>query len=169
MPPHASKISIEAIRRPKIREIWPLSQPADNEKVDDFRNFPHFPGLTKVPLLVTLVGHFGLVRRPLCYSSSATLHSKMAVRHAQNSRRATPKSPSELFKVAFLSLSDPKIPSKRVLFCLESITAEGRFSVSLLYTSLSSFHSQVIILRAKTLPFEKKCLTLCPNRTIALQ
>ena len=169
MPPHASKISKEAIRRPKIREIWPLSQPADNEKVADFRNFPHFPGLTKVPLLVTPVGHFVLVRRPLCYSSSATLHSKMAVRLAQNSRRATPKSPSELFKVAFLPLPDPKIPSKRVLFCLESIAEEGRFSVSLLYTSLSSFHSQVIILRAKTLPFEKKCLTLCPNKTIALQ
>ncbi len=165
----ASKISIEAIRRPKIREIWPLSQPADNEKVADFRNFPHFPGLTKVPLLVTLVGHFGLVRRPLCYSSSATLHSKMAVRHAQNSRRATPKTPSELFKVAILPLSDPNIPSKRALFSLESIVSDGRFSVSLLYTSLSSFHSQVIILRAKTLPFEKKCLTLCPNKTIALQ
>ena len=169
MPPYASKISKEAIRRPKIREIWPLSQAADNEKVADFRNFPHFPGLTKVPLLVTLVGHFGLVRRLLCYSSSATLHSKMAVRHAQNSRRATPKSPSELFKVAFLSLSDPNIPSKRALFSLESIGSEGRFSVSLLYTSLSSFHSQVIILRAKTLPFGKKCLTLCPNKTIAVQ
>ena len=165
----ASKIFKEGIRRPKIREIWPLSQPADNEKVADFRNFPHFPGFTNVPLLVTLVGHFGLVRRPLCYSSSATLHSKMAVRHAQNSRRATPKSPSELFKVAFLPLSDPNIPSKRALFSLESIGSEGRFSVSLLYTSLSSFHSQVIILRAKTLPFEKKCLTLCPNKTIALQ
>ena len=169
MPSHASKISKEAIRRPKIREIWPLSQPAGNEKVADFRNFSHFSGLTKVPLLVTLVGHFGLVRRPLCYSSSATLHSKMAVRHAQNSRRATPKSPSELFKVAFLPLPTPKITPKSAPFCLESITAEGRFSVSLLYTSLSSFHSQVIILRAKTLPFEKKCLTLCPNRTIALQ
>ena len=169
MPPHASKISKEAIRKPKIREIWPLSQPADNEKVADFRNFSHFPGLTKVPLLVTPVGHFGLVRRPLCYSSSATLHSKMAVRHAQNSRRATPKSPSELFKVAFLSLPTPKITPKSAPFCLESITAEGRFSVSLLYTSLSSFHSQVIILRAKTLPFGKKCLTLCPNKTIAVQ
>ena len=165
----ASKISKEAIRRTKNREIWPLSQPADNEKVADFRSFPYFPGLTKVPLLVTPVGHFGLVRRPLCYSSSATLHSKMAVRHAQNSRRATPKSPSELFKVAILPLPTPKITPKSAPFCLESITAEGRFSVSLLYTSLSSFHSQVIILRAKTLPFEKKCLTLCPNKTIALQ
>ena len=156
MPLHASKISKEAVRRLKIREIWPLSQPADNEEVVNFGNFPHFSGLTKVPLLVTLVGHFGLVRRLLCYSSSATLHSKMAVRHAQNSRRATPKSPSELFKVAFLSLSDPNIPSKRALFSLESIGSEGRFSVSLLYTSLSSFHSQVIFLRAKTLLFGKK-------------
>ena len=156
MPPHASKISKEAIRKPKIREIWPLSQPADNEEVVNFRNFPHFPGLTKVPLLVTLVGHFGLVRRPLCYSSSATLHSKKAVRLAQNSRRATPKSPFRLFKVAILPLPTPKMIPKSDFFSLESIAAEGRFSVSLLYTSLSSVHSQVIFLRAKTLPFGKK-------------
>ena len=127
MPLHASKISKEAIRRPKIREIWPLSQPADNEKVADFRNFPHFPGLTKVPLLVTLVGHFGLVRRPLCYSSSATLHSKKAVRLAQNSRRATPKSPSELFKVAIFPLPTPKMTPKSAFFSLESIAAEGGY------------------------------------------
>ena len=156
MPLHASKISKEAIRRLKIREIWPLLQPTDNEEVAIFGNYPHFSGLTKVPLLVTLVGHFGLVRRPLCYSSSATLHSKKAVRLAQNSRRATPKSPSRLFKVAILPLSTPKMTPKSAFFSLESIAAEGLFSVTLLYTSLSSFHSQVIFLRAKTLLFGKK-------------